>query len=164
MVHARLGIAAENSGKLVSLVRRQAREIADQEGQELILVDGPPGIGCPVIASLTATSAVLVVTEPTLSGEHDLKRVLALARHFEVPAAVCVNKWDLNPEMATSIEKGASALGAWTAGRVRYDRGVTAAQIQARAVVETDASSGNDIRRLWNGLSTFLGGTNGSTG
>ena len=163
MVHARLGIAAENSGKLVSLVRRQAREIAEREGQKLILVDGPPGIGCPVIASLSGASAVLVVTEPTLSGEHDLKRVLALARHFAVPAAVCVNKWDLNPEMASRIEEGASALGAWTAARVRYDRGVTAAQIQAKAIVETDAPSGNDIRSLWNDLSTFLGGTNGST-
>ena len=164
MVHARLSIAAENSGKLVSLVRRQAREIAKREGQDLLLVDGPPGIGCPVIASLTGSSAVLVVTEPTLSGEHDLKRVLALARHFEVPAAVCVNKWDLNPEMTTRIEGGASELGAWTAGRVRYDRGVTAAQIQARAVVETDAPCGNDIRNLWNALCIFLGGTNGSKG
>lgn len=162
MVHARLGIAAQNSGKLVSIVRQQARAVAKSEGLELILVDGPPGIGCPVIASLTGASAVLVVTEPTLSGQHDLERVLALARHFGVPAAVSVNKWDLNPELATSIEKGASALGAWTAGRVRYDRGVTAAQVRARAVVETDAPSGSDIRRLWDGLSTFQGGTNGS--
>ena len=107
---------------------------------------------------------MLVVTEPTLSGEHDLERVLALARHFEVPAAVCVNKWDLNPEMTVRIEKGSAAMGAWTAGRVRYDRGVTAAQIQARAVVETEAPSGNDIRSLWNDLYAFLGGTNGSTG
>jgi MinD superfamily P-loop ATPase len=161
MVHARLGIAAENSGKLVSLVRRQAREIAEREGQELLLVDGPPGIGCPVIASLTGTSAVLVVTEPTLSGEHDLERVLRLARHFEVPAAVCVNKWDLNPEMTARIERGASELGAWTAGRVRYDPGVTAAQIQGKTVVEIDAPSGNDIRNLWNAICNFLGGANG---
>jgi MinD superfamily P-loop ATPase len=164
MVHARLGIAAENSGKLVSLVRQQAREIAGREGQDLILVDGPPGIGCPVIASLSGACAVLVVAEPTLSSEHDLKRVLALARHFGVPAAVCVNKWDLNPEMTTTIETGAAALGAWTASRVRYDRCVTAAQVQAKTVVETDAPSGNDIRRLWNGLSAFLGGIDGSTG
>jgi MinD superfamily P-loop ATPase len=157
MVHARLGIAAENSGKLVSIVRRQAREIAEREGQELLLVDGPPGIGCPVIASLTGTSAVLVVTEPTLSGEHDLERVLDLARHFEVPAAVCVNKWDLNPEMTARIERGASGCGAWTAGRVRYDPGVTAAQIQGKTVVEIDAPSGNDIRNLWNAICNFPG-------
>ncbi len=125
MVHARLGIAAENSGKLVSLVREKAREIAAREGHDLVLVDGPPGIGCPVIASLTGASAALVVTEPTLSGEHDMERVLQVARHFKVPAAVCVNKWDLNPDMAGRIESAASGRGAWTAGRVRYDRGVT---------------------------------------
>jgi MinD superfamily P-loop ATPase len=152
MVHARLGIAAENSGKLVSLVRRQARDIAVREGRRLILVDGPPGIGCPVIASLTGASAVLVVTEPTLTGEHDLKRVLALARHFQVPATVCVNKWDLNPEIAERIERGAGATGARIGGRVRYDRGVTAAQIRARTVVETDTPSGKDIENLWNEL------------
>ena len=99
MVHARLGVAAENSGKLVWLVREKAREIAAREGHDLVLVDGPPGIGCPVIASLTGASAALVVTEPTLSGEHDMERVLQVARHFKVPAAVCVNKWDLNPDM-----------------------------------------------------------------
>jgi MinD superfamily P-loop ATPase len=164
MVHARLGIAAENSGKLVSLVRREAREIAEHDGRELLLVDGPPGIGCPVIASLTGTSAALVVTEPTLSGEHDLERVLALARHFDVPAAICVNKWDLNPDMAARIEKGAAALGTRTVGRIRYDRGITAAQILGKAVVETDAPSGNDIRNVWNALLIFLGGTNGSRG
>ena len=164
MVHARLGIAAENSGKLVSLVRRHARQIAMSEGQELLLVDGPPGIGCPVIASLTGTSAALVVTEPSLSGEHDLLRVLALARHFGVPTAVCVNKWDLDPGMTVRIEKGAEAAGAWTAGRVRYDRGVTAAQVTASAVVETAAPSGSDMKNVWDALQAFLGGTNGSTG
>jgi len=164
MVHARLGIAAENSGKLVSLVRQQAREIAQREGRELVLVDGPPGIGCPVIASLTGTSAALVVTEPTLSGRHDLERVLVLARHFGVPTAVCVNKWDLNPEMSARIEEGAVAMGAWNAGRVRYDRGVTAAQVRACAVVETEGPSGKDMRDLWNGLRGFLGGIDGSTG
>ena len=164
MVHARLGIAAENSGKLVSLVRRQAREIAEREGRGLLLVDGPPGIGCPVIASLTGTSAALVVTEPTLSGEHDLQRVLTLTRHFKVPAAVCVNKWDLNPEMAARMERGARAAGAWNAGRVRYDRGVTEAQISACTVVETGAPSGNDIRDLWSALDGFLGGMHGSRG
>jgi MinD superfamily P-loop ATPase len=163
MVHARLGIAAENSGRLVSIVRQQAREVAEREGKALLLVDGPPGIGCPVIASLTGTSAALVVTEPTLSGEHDMERVLALARHFEIPTAICVNKWDLNADMTARIERGASERGAWTAGRVRYDQGVTAAQIQARTVVETNAPSGNDIRNLWNALLDFLGGTNGST-
>ena len=164
LVHARLGIAAENSGKLVSLVRRQAREIAEHEGRELLLVDGPPGIGCPVIASLAEASAALVVTEPTLSGEHDMQRVLILAHHFKVPAAVCVNKWDLNPEMAARIERGARVMGAWSAGRVRYDRGVTAAQTRACAVVETETPSGSDIRNVWNALCGFLGGIDGPNG
>ena len=98
MVHARLGTAAENSGKLVSTVRREAKRIAKENNSPLIITDGPPGIGCPVIASVTGASLVLAVTEPTVSGEHDLKRVLSLARHFSIPALVCVNKWDINPE------------------------------------------------------------------
>jgi len=152
MVHARLGIAAENSGKLVSLVRSEARRIAEEQGHSLIIVDGPPGIGCPVIASLGGATQVLVVTEPTVSGEHDLERVLALARHFGVPAAVCVNKWDLNPAMTERIEKHAIESGARLAGRIRYDPGVTRAQIRELAVVETDTDSARDIRQVWENL------------
>jgi len=162
MVHARLGIAAENSGKLVSLVRRQAREIAEREGRELLLVDGPPGIGCPVIASITGATAILAVTEPTLSGEHDLERVLALARHFGIPVSVCVNKWDLNPEMASRVEVRAVSRGARIAGRVRYDRSVTAAQLQAMAAVELGGPAAEDIRNLWDSLNHFPGGKNAS--
>ena len=152
MVHARLGVASENSGKLVSTVRREARRIAEADDRALIIVDGPPGIGCPVIASVTGATLVLAVTEPTVSGEHDLHRVLALARHFKVPAAVCVNKWDLNPEMADRIEAKARESGAFVTRRVRYDRGVTLAQMQERAVVETEAASGGDIRNIWGQL------------
>jgi len=156
LVHARLGIAAENSGKLVTLVRRKAREIGEAEGRELLIVDGPPGIGCPVIASLTGASAALVVTEPTLSGEHDLERVLALARHFGIAAAVCVNKWDLNPQRALLIEEGAAARGARVMARIRYDRGVTSAQIEGRAVVETGASSAPDVWMVWEQVQDFM--------
>lgn len=152
MVHARLGVAAENSGKLVSLVRREARRIAEEQGSSLVIVDGPPGIGCPVIASLTGADLVLVVSEPTLSGEHDLERVLALARHFAIPAALCVNKWDLNPGMAERIEKKAVAAGARIAGRVRYDSGVTAAQLQESSIVETRAACLPDVREIWRNL------------
>ena len=149
MVHARLGVAAENSGKLVATVRQEARRIAEEQGRKLVIVDGPPGIGCPVIASLSGAAQVLVVTEPTVSGEHDLARVLKLAAHFGIPAAICVNKWDLNPEMTERIEKQARAVGATVAGRIRYDRAVTQAQIQERAVVEIDAPCAEDIRALW---------------
>ena len=149
MVHARLGIAAENSGKLVSTVRQEARRIAERENRTLILVDGPPGIGCPVIASVTGSDLVLAVTEPTVSGAHDLERVLSLTRHFDIQAAICVNKWDLNPGMADRIEQKAREMGARVAGRIRYDRSVTRAQLQEKAVVETDAPCVEDIRKIW---------------
>ncbi|HDQ04209.1 MAG TPA: 4Fe-4S dicluster domain-containing protein [Deltaproteobacteria bacterium] len=152
MVHARLGVAAENSGKLVSTVRREARQLAEDHNHNLVIVDGPPGIGCPVIASLTGASQVLVVTEPTVSGEHDLGRVLSLTRHFQIPAAVCVNKWDINPEMTEKIEVKASASGAKIAGRIRYDSAVTRAQIEQKAVVEIQAACAEDIIQIWKNL------------
>ena len=152
MVHARLGVAAENSGKLVTTVRQQARQIAEEGEYPLVLVDGPPGIGCPVIASITGATDVLLVTEPTLPGAHDLERVLGLARHFGIPAAVCVNKWDINPEMTERIEAQALASGARVVGRVRYDPSVTRAQIQEKAVVDTDCPSADDIRGIWKEL------------
>jgi MinD superfamily P-loop ATPase len=152
MVHARLGVAAENSGKLVSLVRREARRIAEAENRPLVIVDGPPGIGCPVIASVTGATLVLAVTEPTVSGEHDLERVLSLTRHFNIPAAVCVNKWDLNVEMTERIEDKARKAGARIAGRIRYDPAVTLAQMRERAVVETEAPCVEDIQHVWDEL------------
>ncbi len=155
MVHARLGIAAENSGRLVFTVRREARRIAEEKDHSMILVDGPPGIGCPVIASVTGASLVLVVTEPTVSGEHDLERVLSLTRHFHIPAAVCVNKWDLNPEMAERIEGKARQAGVLTAGRVRYDPSVTQAQIMKKSVVEIGGPGAEDIREVWKKLSVW---------
>jgi MinD superfamily P-loop ATPase len=149
MVHARLGIAAENSGRLVSLVRAQARELARMQGLDSVIIDGSPGIGCPVIASATGADLALVVTEPTLSGEHDLERALQLTRHFRIPAVVCVNKWDLNPSMAERIEHTARAHGAAVANRVRYDTAVTSAQIRAQAAVECESAAADDVRGLW---------------
>jgi MinD superfamily P-loop ATPase len=152
MVHARLGVAAENSGKLVSTVRQQARRIADERDHPLIIVDGPPGIGCPVIASVTGATLVLAVTEPTVSGEHDLQRVLSLTRHFQIPTAICVNKWDINPVMTDRIEATARQAGARIVGRIRYDRAVTRAQMEEKAVVETDAPCVEDIKAIWSQL------------
>lgn len=149
LVHARLRPGAENSGKLVTTVRREARRQAEAGGHDLILVDGPPGIGCPVIASLTGATRVVIVTEPTVSGEHDLRRVLALARHFGLPAAVCVNKWDLAPDMAARLAELAQQAGALDAGRVRYDQAVTRAQMREQTVVETAAASAADIGEAW---------------
>lgn len=149
MVHARLGTGEGSSGKLVTAVRNEARRIAAAEERPLVLLDGPPGVGCPVIASVTGADLVVAVTEPTVSGEHDVARLLSLTRHFGVSAAVCVNKWDLDPQAADRIEAQAVRSGARLAGRVRYDRGVTAAQLARRAVVETDAPSAADVRAVW---------------
>jgi len=157
MVHARLGVAAENSGKLVSTVRREAKHLAEEENLNMVIVDGPPGIGCPVIASLTGASQVLVVTEPTVSGEHDLERVLSLARHFQIPAAICVNKFDINEEMTKRIEDKAVSAGATIAGRIRYDASVTRAQIQKKAVVELDTPGADDMKQLWKNLNLAEG-------
>jgi MinD superfamily P-loop ATPase len=158
MVHARLGIAEDNSGKLVTRVRSQAREAADRTEHSLILIDGPPGIGCPVIAAITGADLVLVVTEPTLAGRYDLDRAVALIRHFNLPFAVCINKWDLNPSSTAAIEAQARDQGAVAVGRVRYDQGTTAAMMAQQTVVEY-ASEGvaHDVRELWSRLRPVLG-------
>lgn len=157
MVHARLGIAAENSGKLVSLVRDQARMIAAKENLPYIITDGPPGIGCPVIASITGADAVLIITEPTVSGAHDLERVGELARHFKIPAFLCVNKFDLNPETTNSIETSAAAGGITVIGKIHYDRMVTEAQIKGLPVAAfPDSTVAQDITTVWQKLISKL--------
>ena len=157
MVHARLRIAADNSGKLVSLVRQQARQLAKEQHKDLILIDGPPGIGCPVIASITGSSLVLIITEPTLSGQHDLQRVAELARHFRIQAAVCINKWDLNPDMSDTIEAAAVDMGLKPVGRIRYDRAVTSAQVAGKSVLEyANDGVAQDIRNLWTDIESLL--------
>jgi MinD superfamily P-loop ATPase len=155
MVHARLGIAAENSGKLVSTVRAAARKLAAESLRNLILVDGPPGIGCPVISSITGATAALVVTEPSVSGAHDLERALSLTRHFGIPTAVCVNRWDLAAGITRQIEDRARSLGAATVGRIRYDPVFTEAQLRARTVVEMGGAAAEDIRAIWNRFGYF---------
>jgi MinD superfamily P-loop ATPase len=105
MVHARLGIAEENSGRLVSLIRTETKKRAEERGLDLILTDGPPGIGCPVIAAIGGATALVIVVEPTVSGIHDMERVVDLAAHFRVPGMVIVNKFDLNVGMTEAIEQ-----------------------------------------------------------
>ncbi len=159
MVHARLGVAEENSGKLVTTVRNQARELAKKSELPLIIIDGSPGIGCPVIASITGADVVLVVTEPTLSGLHDLERVADLAGHFNIPALVCINKWDLNPQITAEIEQKAHARNLTIAGRVRYDSAVTEAQVRKQAIVEYSRNGcASDMRDLWSGVEKYLVG------
>jgi len=150
MVHARLGIAQENSGKLVSTVRKEAAERAEELKKDLLIVDGPPGIGCPVIASITGADLLVVVTEPTISGKHDMVRVLELAKHFTVPACVIVNKWDINPEMTAEIEAEAVSNSAYPVGRIPYDTAFTVAQINGRTLIEeSTGASVDNITTIW---------------
>jgi MinD superfamily P-loop ATPase len=150
MAHARLGIAQENSGKLVSLVRREAKVAARTGGCELLICDGSPGIGCPVIASTAGAGMVLVVTEPTVSGLHDLQRVAELCQQLETRAGLCVNKADINPELVAAIEADAARRGVPVLGRIGYDESVVTAQVRQLAVVENgDSRAARDIRALW---------------
>lgn len=157
MVHAELGIAEENSGKLVTLVRQKARQLAEQEDFGLIIVDGPPGIGCPVIASLGGATLALIVTEPSLSALHDLERARRLTAHFGIETAVCINKSDLNDELTECIVRRATELNSPVLQAVRYDCAVTKAQMQNKAVVEyTDKGASEDIASLWQAVSEHL--------
>lgn len=157
MVHAKLGIAEENSGKLVSLVRSKARELAESQKKELLLIDGSPGIGCPVIASVTGADLVLIVAEPTVSGLHDMERVAGLTRHFNVPTMVCVNKWDINASVSGQIEETVKKNSLFFAGRIRYDRTVTQAMIHRQAVVEfTRNGLARDIETVWKNIEHYL--------
>jgi len=159
MVHARLGIAEENSGKLVTLVRQQAKLIAEKEDKDLVIIDGPPGIGCPVIAAITGVDMVLVVTEPTLSGIHDLERILGVAHHFNVPAMICVNKMDINPENAERIRDYCRKNGLEIAGEIPYDPVVTKAMVAGKSVVEFDNGSVSaNIKEIWEKVETKLRG------
>jgi len=157
MVHARLGIAEENSGLLVSLVRNQARVLAEDRGLDTIVVDGPPGIGCPVIASITGTSAVLIVTEPTLSGLHDLERVGGLAAHFKIPTLACVNKFDLNEEISDRIADYCARNHIELVGRIPYDTAVTYAMVAGKSIVEfSDGKVSDAIKEIWRKVEGFL--------
>jgi len=150
MVHARLGIAQDNSGKLVSKVRERAREVADEQDLDLVLIDGSPGIGCPVIASITGADQVLVVSEPTMSGLHDMERVLELTAGFRVPVAVCINKYDLNLVMTQRIAEQAEAAGAVCVGEIPFDSSVTAAMIAGKTLPEFDPSpAATAVERVW---------------
>jgi MinD superfamily P-loop ATPase len=138
LVHARLGIAEENSGKLVALVRREARRLAEERGLSFILTDGPPGLGCPVIASLGDATAVLIITEPSVAGRHDLERVAALAEHFGLPVCVLVNKADLHWDTARQIEAYCRAKQYGFLGHLPFDPDVTRAQVEGKTIMEYD--------------------------
>ncbi len=157
MVHARLGIAEENSGKLVTQVRNRAAELARELNMGLILGDGSPGTGCPVIASVSGVDLVVIVTEPTVSGVHDMERVFKLADHFDVPALVIINKADLNDEQAFRIEEIAERHKSRVIARVPFDRNVNDALMAGKTVVEYgDSPASEAIRDAWVELSSIM--------
>ena len=153
MVHARLDPGEQNSGKLVSLICKQAKRIASEQNKNLIIGDGSPGIGCPVIASITGADLVLVVTEPTMSAQHDLDRVIELTKHFKIPTAVCINKFDINRKIAEEIEVQANQKSLKVVGKIAYDIAVTKAQITGKSVIEYSSNGlTNQIKSLWESI------------
>jgi len=157
MVHARLGIAQENSGKLVATVRYQARDIAKKQKLDFIISDGPPGIGCPVISSVSGANLALLVTEPTLSGIHDLKRVLDVCRHFGVPSMVCINKYDINLKATQQIEKYCNAEMAEVIAKIPFDKVFTEAMVRGLPVVEYSTGVVSQrIEFLWQNVANKL--------
>ncbi len=156
MVHAHLAIAEENSGKLVTLIRQEAKKLAEKKGWDLMITDGPPGVGCPVIASIGGASALLIVTEPTVSGLHDMDRAAQLAVHFKVPGMVCVNKYDLNPEKAAEIETRAAFYHMNVVGRIAFDPVFTQAMVQGQTLPEyaPQADVTRQVKEIWQQIIT----------
>lgn len=158
LVHARLGIAEENSGRLVALVRQNAELVAEHGGLGCIITDGPPGIGCPVISSISGAHLALVVTEPTLSGIHDLERVLSVCYHFGVPALVCINKYDINEENTQRIKDHCTGRGVEVVSMIPLDNVVTEALVHGVPVVEyTQGRVSEEIGKTWQAVSQALG-------
>lgn len=157
LVHARLGAAQENSGKLVATVRKQAMTLAKQWELDYIISDGPPGIGCPVISSLSGANLALLVTEPTLSGAHDLERILGVCQYFGVPAVVCINKYDINEENSRQIENYCLSQRIEVAAKLPFDNVVTEAMVHGLPIVEYSSDGfSRQIAELWERTSWLL--------
>ncbi|MEW6547585.1 MAG: ATP-binding protein [Bacillota bacterium] len=157
MVHARLEPGEENSGRLVTVVRRRARELAEERDARLLITDGPPGVGCPVISTVGGAGLAVVVTEPTLSGIHDLVRVLDVCRHFGVAAVVCINRYDLHPAGAREIEQECQARGVPLAGCIPYDPVFTEAIVHGKPLVEfADGPVSHAVMEVWREVTRFL--------
>jgi len=158
LVHAKLGIAQENSGKLVHLVRQKAKETAEHAGLGVTINDGPPGIGCAVISSLSGASLACIVTEPSVSGIHDMERVLQVCRHFSVPALVCVNKYDINEEGTHQVEQYCEGQAVEVVAKIPFDVRFTEAQVQGVSIVEytDDARIVGPVDAAWRAVSERL--------
>ncbi len=149
MIHARLKIGADNSGKLVTKVKNEAKAAAEQEGKELILVDGSPGIGCPVVSSLSGASLVVLVTEPTVSGLHDLQRVHQLVKTFGIPSGCIINKSDLNPGVLKNLKSFLQDEGIVNLAEIAYNEEFTAAITSGQTIVEWDQELARSVGECW---------------
>jgi MinD superfamily P-loop ATPase len=157
MAHAVLNTAEEASGKLVSMVRNNAKDLAENSNKDMIIIDGPPGIGCPVIAAITGVDMVLIITEPTISGTHDLKRILGVAEHFDIPCAVCINKSDINTNQSKTIQKYCQVNNIPLVGLIPYDEAFTKAMINEQTIIEFyDNGLTNTVRDIWNKILKLL--------
>lgn len=150
MVHAQLFPGEENSGRLVAVLRQKAKELAKAQGQSLVLSDGPPGIGCPVISAISGVDLAVIVTEPTPSGLHDLERIVALCDHFKIPVAVIINKWDLNPQITAEIETICHQREYQVAAKLPHDPVFVHAMVQGKAVTEhANEAWVRELRQGW---------------
>ena len=157
LVHARLGIAAENSGKMVTHLRKQAKEIALNDNCELVLIDCPPGIGCPVMAAITGVDLLVCIAEPTVSGKHDLERILELSKHFEIPAVTIINKSDIAIEISREISEHCNCIGAEVITEIPYDKDVIRAIVNRKPLVEfSNCHAAQAIRNAWEKLQLRL--------
>jgi len=158
MAHAMLTPSEASSGKLVTLVRQNSKILAEKESVDLIIIDGPPGIGCPVIASVTGVDAGLVVAEPTMSGIHDLKRALQLLAHFDVLPFVCVNMYDINKNNAEKIESFCKENNVEVVGKIPFNPKVTEAMVNGKTIVEYSPRSAvaKEIKAIWEKVSTLV--------
>jgi MinD superfamily P-loop ATPase len=158
MIYGKLGIAEENSGKLVSKIRQYAQSIAQKNKAEYIIIDGPPGIGCPVISSVSGTDMVVAVTEPTLSGWHDLQRLIEMIGHFHTPVYVIINKYDLNENMAYIIENNLKNKGISLIGKIPYNESMIYGLLEGKTINEFEPGGlvANELNRIWNVISTTI--------
>jgi len=158
MAHAMLTPSEANSGKLVTLVRQNSKILAEKERVDLIIIDGPPGIGCPVMASVTGVDAGLVVAEPTMSGIHDLKRALQLLAHFDVLPFVCVNMYDINKDNTEKIESFCKESSVEVVGKIPFSPKVTEAMVNGKTIIEYSPRSAvaKEIEDVWEKISVLI--------
>lgn len=154
MVHARLKIGADNSGKLVAKVKGEAKLVAEQQGKDLILVDGSPGVGCPVVSSLSGAAFTVLVTEPTVSGLHDLKRVHQLVKMFGIKAGCIINKADLNAKVLADLKAFLASEDIVNLAEIPYDEEFTAAITHGKTIVEWDDNLAAIVGDCWQNIQT----------